>query len=90
MLYFMDVNVMYQDYTDDLKTFPPGCSIACSNERYCFYYYCRKGPFRTSRCPSGTEDYFINVGGEPVPEIISKNYVLARYGKGGYEIYKHR
>ncbi len=89
-LYFMDVNVMYNDYASDIKTFPPGCSIACSNERYCFYYYCRTGPYRTSRCPTGNEDYFINVGGEQVPDVVSKNYVLERHGIGGFEIYKHK
>lgn len=89
-LYFMDVNVMYQDYASDIKPIPPGSSVACSNERYCFYYYCRKGPYQIDRCPTGAEDYFINVEGEPLPEIISKNYLLERHGHEATEIYKHK
>ena len=89
-LYFMNVNVMHEDYASDIKPIPSGSSVACSNERYCFYYYCRKGPYRIDRCATGNEDYFINMEGEALPEMISKNYVLERRGHEATEVYKHK
>ncbi len=88
-LYFMDVNGMYTSYTTDLENIPPNSTVAFSDERYCFYYYCRKSPRKPSRCPTGNEEYYIKSAGEALPEMISKNYVLYKVCFSG-DIYKHR
>ena len=90
LLYFMNVNDMYKDYTTDVTLIPPHSTVACSPERYCFYYYCRQGPYIVSRCPAGTEDYYVTSWGETIPANILANYTRYKVGNEGDEIYKHK
>jgi hypothetical protein len=89
-LYFMNVNYMYTDYKSDIDSLPPNSTVNCSDERYCFYYYCRLGPFKTTRCLGGNEDFYVKTWNEPLPPVIAENYRLFKVGTEGSQIFKHK
>ncbi len=90
LLYFMNVNDMYNDYTRDVAMIPAGSSVACSPERYCFYYFCRKGQYHVSRCAVGNEDFYVTSSDEPLPTEIAGKYIHFKTGNEGDEIYKRK
>jgi hypothetical protein len=87
-LYFMNVNDIYANYAGVIPVIPPGSTVACSPERYCFYYYCRKGPYRVSRCPGGNEDFYIMQSGETLPAELVGRYERIKGGGEGDMIYR--
>lgn len=89
-LYSMDVSGIHKAYITDQQHVPANSSIVCSGERYCMYYYFRKGPYRTVRCPTGNEDYFLICGAEELPAILTANYTLMVRCPDGDDIYKHK
>ncbi len=90
LLYFMDVNLMSIGYNTEINNLPPGSSVVCSDERYCFYYYCRKRHYTMSKCPTGKEDYYVKCFSDELPELISNNYILIKKCEQGDDIYKRK
>jgi hypothetical protein len=90
LLYFMDVNKMYAEYSQEIDNMAPGSSVVCTDERYCFYYYARLRGYRVHKCIEGNEDYYVKIHNEPLPEEIAKNYVLLIACAMGDDIYKHK
>jgi hypothetical protein len=90
-LYFNNVNELYSKHIADINTIPKGSSVAFSDESFYYYYYCRELGYKVSKCPNGTEDYYVSrPEEETIPSWVADNYTLFRKCDEDYDIYKRK
>jgi len=88
-LYEYEVNADYRAINNGISDIPTESSVAVSDEGFYAGYLCKMRGCRLSKCPTGTEDYFVKQHSEPLPAIIAMHYALVKTN-GDYEIYKRK
>jgi hypothetical protein len=85
-LYEYDVNGTYTTLDSTVQIIGKGSTAAFSDESFYMRYMCRKNDCISSRCPTGTEDWYIKQRGEGMPAFIS-HYRLVK-SDDPYDIYQ--
>ncbi len=88
-LYEIDVNATYTTVVQGLSFIQPGNTAAFSDVAFYCYYICSKKGVKTSKCPTGNEQYYIRQRDDQLPLLIADNYLLVNKFDQ-YEIYKHK
>jgi len=84
------VNVWYDLMLRDcVRAVPPGSSIAFSDESFYLRYLFTQNGYKTSKCTSGGEAYFVQSKDDPTLPDITSNYAQFK-DTNGFIIYKKR
>ena len=86
-LYQYDVNKEYTELSNALSFLPPGTTVGFSDEGFFCCYACKKNGCVVSKCPSGTEAYFIKETAENMPPQLAANYTFLKHVTF-YDVYK--
>lgn len=88
-LYEYDVNTVYQEINEGLKSLPTGSVVGFSDEGFYCCQLCMQHGCVVHKCADGTEEYYVTQEAEVLPQFVSNSYVQVKK-VGDYFIYRKR
>ncbi len=90
LIYYNNVNSIYDGLVKGLEFIPTDASVSFSQESFYPYYLLRNNHPNAHRCSSGNETYYIKRNYEPLPLGRENDYIKVKDGPEDYEFYKKK